>query len=311
MPSSTNHIMLVRPAKFRFNRQTATTNPHQQHLGGLTDEQVTAQAQQEFDHFAQTLQQAGIIVHVFNDTPEPAKPDAIFPNNWISFHPDGTVILYPMHTANRMAERRRDIVEALEKEFAVQRIIDLYQPGGPILEGTGSIVFDHAARTAYASRSQRTEETLFKQLCERLRYRPVFFEASEANGSPVYHTNVVMCIGEGFAVICLESIKDMAQRTLVAESLAAAGHVVIDISLAQMAGFAGNMLQVKNRRGENVLVMSQSAYNSLRPEQRQQLSAFAQLLPIAIPTIEAVGGGSARCMMAEVFLPEKKLTIDG
>lgn len=303
MPQCTNHIMLIRPACFQFNRQTAASNPHQRHLLHLTDQAIVQLGQQEFDRFAQSLQAADITVHIFDDTPEPEKPDAVFPNNWVSFHPDGTVLLYPMYTANRMAERRWDLVEALEKTFVIKKRIDLYQPGGSALEGTGSIVFDHTAQTAYAAQSERTDEALFIQVCERLQYRPVFFQAHEASGGPVYHTNVLMCIGEGFAVVCLESIRQVTQRALVTESLAAAGHTVIDISLAQMAGFAGNMLQVNNRSGQKVLVMSQSAYDSLRPGQRQQLARYAQLLPIAIPTIEAVGGGSARCMMAEVFLP--------
>jgi hypothetical protein len=304
MAQCTNHIMLIRPARFGANAQTAATNAFQR-LPGLNAAQIGQLALQEFDRFADALHQAGVAVHVFEDTPAPPKPDAIFPNNWISMHPNGTVVLYPMHTPNRMAERRMDIVEALRKDFDIAQVTDLYRPGGPVLEGTGSIVFDHAHRVAYACRSPRTDPSLLAQLCTQLQYRPLLFDALGPDGTAIYHTNVMLCIGEGFAVACLESIPDAAQRAMVTESLAQAGHTIVDISLAQMEKFAANMLQVKSKRGENILVLSQTAHDGLTQAQRQQLAGFAQLLPIAIPTIEAVGGGSARCMMAEVFLPAR------
>jgi hypothetical protein len=307
MPQSTNHILLIRPANFGANAQTKVTNSFQQALSGWSPAQINQKAQAEFDHFAATLQQAGITVHIVADTAEPIKPDAVFPNNWISLHSDGRVLLYPMHTPNRMAERRMDMVEALKKDFIINEVLDIYRPDqkDQILEGTGSMVFDHNAKTAYACASPRTSEALFIQVCGLLQYRPVFFNALGTDGKPIYHTNVMMGIGDGFVVICLDCIADGPQKNKLKESLTASGHAIIDISLTQMNQFAGNMLQVANRAGSSVLVMSQTAFDSLLPSQRQQLAAHTQLLPIAIPIIETIGGGSVRCMMAEIFLPSR------
>lgn len=304
MPQSTNHILLVRPASFGANAQTKVTNTFQQELL-LTPAAINQKAQQEFDAFAATLQAAGIHVLVVEDTPQPSKPDAVFPNNWISLHPDGSIFLYPMHTPNRMAERRLDIVEALKKSFKVASVTDFHHPEKDnwVLEGTGSIVFDHIARKAYACQSPRTNPILFNEVCERLQYQPILFDAYGTDGTPIYHTNVMMCVGEGFAVICLDSITDIQQKELVAHSLIGSGHELIEISLKQMNQFAGNMLQLTNKAGQSITVMSQTAFNSLTTKQRQQLETHTQLLPIPIPTIETIGGGSARCMMAEIFLP--------
>jgi hypothetical protein len=306
MPQSTNHILLVRPANFGANAQTKATNSFQQELYALSPAEINQKAQAEFDHFANTLQQAGITVHVFEDRPDPIKPDAVFPNNWISMHHNGLVLLFPMHTPNRMAERRTDIIEALKKAFAISEVLDLYQAHQKdwVLEGTGSMVLDHLAKKAYACASPRTHPTLFYQVCSLLQYSPVFFNAHTADGTPIYHTNVMMCIGDGFAVVCLESITDAAQKENLVQQLTGSGHEIVAISLAQMVGFAGNMLQVLDRTGNKVLVLSQTAHDSLTDAQRTQLAAHAQLLPIAIPTIETIGGGSARCMMAEIFLPQ-------
>lgn len=262
----------------------------------------------EFDSFAQKLQSKGVKVRVIEDTATPQKPDAIFPNNWISFHEDGTVVLYPMMAANRRLERRTDIVDIMKRDFVVRDIIDL-SPGektNRFLEGTGSIVFDHIHQVAYACLAPRTDADLFQHLCSRLSYKPVLFKAVDAKRKPIYHTNVMMCVGEGFSVICLACISDETERSMVAESLEATGHELVEIAVEQMENFAGNMLELSSGRGSRFLVMSQRAFDSLKQEQKNSLSRHAELLPHPIPTIETLGGGSVRCMMAEVFLPEKQ-----
>ena len=251
------------------------------------------------------LRERGVHTLVFEDTPEPHTPDAVFPNNWGTFHSDGRVLLYPMCAANRRAERRPEILAALGRQFAIREIVDIsaHEEQNRFLEGTGSIIFDHVHRVAYAGLSVRTEQQLFEEVCARLGYRPVVFRASDAQGQEIYHTNVMMCVGAGFAVVCLESIRNEAERAAVIHSLTATGHEIVSISLEQVSRFAGNMLTLRTATGAELLVMSQSAYNVLTPGQRHCLSQYAELVPMSIPTIETIGGGSARCMLAEVFLP--------
>lgn len=297
---TTNNIFLVRPANFRFNEETQASNVFQKKSD---DDPATVKqkASAEFDAFAEALKSRGVNVFVFDDTTEPAKTDAVFPNNWISLHADGTVVLYPMLSANRRLERRSDIIESLEEKFEITNIIDLtaHESGDRFLEGTGSIVFDHENKIAYASLSPRTDRGLFVQLCEELKYSPVTFTARGQDGSVIYHTNVMMCVGERFAVVCLESITDAYERSIISDKLLSTGHEITDITFDQMSSFAGNMLALDN----DLLVMSQSAFASLTGKQKLTLEKYCELLPLAIPTIETVGGGSARCMIAEIFLP--------
>lgn len=297
---TTNNILLIRPANFGFNEETRASNVFQKELSENA-ETVRQNALLEFEAVAAKLRSHGVDVFVFDDTPSPVKTDAVFPNNWISFHADGTVVLYPMLSANRRLERRADIIESLKDKFEITNIIDLsiYESENLFLEGTGSIVFDHANKIAYAALSPRTDKELFLDLCEKLNYKPVIFTAHDRSGSEIYHTNVMMCIGEEFAVICLESITDKSERANVFSKLATTGHEVVDITFDQMNSFAGNMLLVRN----DLLVMSQSAHRSLTKTQKLALEKYCELLPFAIPTIETVGGGSARCMIAEIFLP--------
>ena len=247
-------------------------------------------------------------IRVVEDTDLPRKPDAIFPNNWVSFHEDGTVVLYPMCAENRRSERRMEIIEALGTEFRIEKIVDLshFENEGRFLEGTGSIMFDHENKIAYACLSPRTDAALFDEVSQTLGYTPISFRAVDAKGRAIYHTNVMMCIGVGFAVICLESIENAEEKETVVESLKRSGLEIIDISFEQMNKFAGNMLEVSGKNGKVFLVQSQRAFDSLRKEQIAVLEKYCELLPIPIPTIETIGGGSARCMMAEIFLPDVK-----
>lgn len=304
----TDQLLMVRPARFQFNDETAISNAFQRSLEGLTDADIREKAIAEFDRYVAILRENGIRVTVIQDTDEPAKPDAIFPNNWISLHEDGTVYLYPMNTPNRRLERREDILEVIDEHFEIGEVHDLSgsEKKNKFLEGTGSIIFDHIHRIAYACLSPRTDKDLFVAHCDQLGYEPVYFHSADKQGKLVYHTNVMLTIGDTFAVICLESIHDATERHMVRNKLEATGHELIDISEAQMNAFAGNMLLVCNANGKTFLVMSESARKSLTPEQLRQLEKHTQLLPVSIPTIETVGGGSARCMLAEIFLPEKK-----
>ncbi|WP_231501369.1 citrulline utilization hydrolase CtlX [Hymenobacter swuensis] len=302
---ATTSVFMVRPTRFTFNAETAHSNHFQGFVAGLDDSAIQARAFEEFDAMVARLRAHGVQVLVFEDTAEPHTPDAVFPNNWGTFHPDGRALLYPMCALNRRAERRPDILEALGQQFTLREIVDLsgHEQQGRFLEGTGSIIFDHLHHVAYACLSARTEQALFAEVCIRLGYRPVAFHAYDALRQEIYHTNVMMCVGTEFAVICLESITDAAERTAVVASLTGTGHEIIAISLEQVACFAGNMLELRSAAGTPLLAMSQSAHNALTPAQRHALSQYAELLPLAIPTIETIGGGSARCMLAEVFLP--------
>lgn len=302
---SARNILLIRPQNFGYNPETAESNEFQHKTDDVDVIYVTELALAECDLFAETLHSKGINIRVFEDTEMPQKDDAVFPNNWVSFHADGTVILYPMCATTRRSERRMDIIETLGQEFLVEKIIDLshFENEGRFLEGTGSMVFDHASKTAYACISPRTDAGLFAEVSETLGYRPISFHATDANGSAIYHTNVMMCIGAGFAVICLESIKDQEEKTQVIEALNEGGLEIVDISFEQMNRFAGNMLAVSGDDEKTFLVLSTNALDSLAKEQVTTLEQYCELLPVSIPTIERVGGGGARCMMAEIFLP--------
>ncbi|MBC6699194.1 citrulline utilization hydrolase CtlX [Hymenobacter puniceus] len=303
-------VFMVRPASFGFNAETAPSNSFQQLIAGQTPAVLQARALAEFDAAVAQLRAHGMRVLIFDDLATPACPDAVFPNNWVSLHADGRVLLYPMCAPNRRPERRPDIVAALAQEFVVTELVDfgVWEQQAVFLEGTGSIIFDHEHRVAYAGLSPRTDAGLLAEVCARLDYRPVLFRAQDVQGQEIYHTNVLMSVGPGFAVVCLESIRDAAERAAVVLSLQETGHELVDISLAQVARFAGNMLALQPAGGPALLALSQSAHDILTPAQRQTLSTYAKLLPLPIPTIETVGGGSVRCMLAEVFLPEQAQT---
>ena len=299
-----NKILMIEPVAFGFNPETATNNYFQKES---TREDAQTQALAEFQNMVELLRSKSIEVIVIQDTLEPHTPDSIFPNNWISFHEDGTFVTYPMFAVNRRTERREDIIEYLyNRGFHASKRIDYsnFENNQIFLEGTGSVVLDRKHRRAYACLSPRTNRELFLRFCEDLGYKPIYFDALHQVGGdmrPIYHTNVMMAIGSTYAVICLESIVNQEQREMVERELQTTGHDVIEITSEQMNRFAGNMLEIKALDGALYLCLSQSAYNALSEAQRTQLARHAQLLIIPIPTIEALGGGSVRCMMAELF----------
>jgi hypothetical protein len=301
---NTNHLLMIKPVRFTFNEQTAVNNAFQQNEA---DSSVAIKAANEFKHFAEKLMQHGIDVTIVEDTPEPHTPDSIFPNNWISFHTNGTIVLYPMFAPNRRLERKPDVLNAISKKFSIQHQIDLsyLEDQNQFLEGTGSMVLDREHKIAYACLSPRTDEHALKVFSEKMGYSIVQFHASDKNNMPIYHTNVMMCVADRYVVICLDSIKNKEERKKVEEVIQQSGKKITPISFEQMEHFAGNMLQVINEKGNKFLVMSTQAYESLTKEQIEELNSFNTIIHSNINTIEKNGGGSARCMLAEVFLPLK------
>ncbi len=302
---ATNNILLIRPANFNFNSETAISNAFQQILIDSEDS-IQKNVLNEFDAFAKQIASKGINVTVIDDTAFPPKPDAIFPNNWVSFHADGKVILYPICAANRRPERRMDIIETLKEKFIIKEVIDLsfYEKENRFLESTGSIIFDHENKIAYACLSPRTDKNIFIEVCALLQYKPIYFTSTDKNGQAIYHTNVMMCIGSRFCAICQESIKDLQEKETICNSLSNTGHQIIDISFEQTNNFAGNMLELSTGDEHNILALSQTAYDSLHIEQKTILENLVELVPLTIDTIETIGGGSARCMIAEIFLKQ-------
>lgn len=300
-------ILMIRPAAFGFNEETAANN-YFQNNPGISKEQLQQKALKEFDNMVQTLRNHNVDVVVIDDTAEPAKPDAIFPNNWLSTSPDGIVSVFPMFAPNRRAEKRDDILQQLAKEFVVKDVQDWseYEAEGRFLEGTGSMVIDYDNKMIYAAASERASLSVLEKYAGANHFQAIVFLATDKNGMPVYHTNVAMTLGENFCVLCEEAIEEEWELIAVRQLLESTGHSIVPITREQMHSFAGNMLEVKNAKGENVLILSQTAFDSLRKEQKQMLEAYAKLLPIAVPTIEEVEGGSVRCMMAEIFLERKK-----
>jgi hypothetical protein len=309
MAQTTNTILMIRPVAFRMNEQTAVNNYYQKVLENTTAATVNAKAQQEFDNFVEKLKAVGVQVIVVEDTQSPDTPDSIFPNNWVSFHDNAEVVLYPMFAENRRLERREDILDRVENHgFNIENIMDYTsaEEDGFFLEGTGSMVLDRVNKNAYCALSPRADEELFIEFCEDFEFNPIIFEAFQTvNGErrPMYHTNVMMCIAEDFAVICADAIDDKKERKMVLEALRKSGKEIIIITEDQVNNFAGNMLQVKGKDDQRYLVMSASAYQSLTAKQIETLQKFNPILSSSLDTIEACGGGSARCMMAEIFLP--------
>jgi hypothetical protein len=312
MNQTTNSILMIRPVAFRMNEQTAVNNYYQKVLDNLLPATVNAIAQEEFDGFVKKLKSVGINVIVVEDRMQPDTPDSIFPNNWISFHENGDVVLYPMFAENRRPERREDILDILEDNgFVINEIMDYTsaEEDGFYLEGTGSLVLDRENGKAYCALSPRADEELFIEFCEDFEFSPIVFEAFqtiEGERKLIYHTNVMMCIGDTFAVICADCIDDKKERKMVLDSLRGDDKEIILITEAQVNNFAGNMLEVLGADDRRYLVMSNSAYQSLTKKQIAQIEEHVTILSSSLDTIEACGGGSARCMMAEIFLPKEE-----
>ncbi|MDG1039796.1 MAG: arginine deiminase-related protein [Polaribacter sp.] len=312
MQQTTNTILMIRPVNFRMNEQTAVNNYYQQNLTDTLLATINARAQKEFDDFVVKLTANGIDVIVVSDTENPNTPDSIFPNNWISFHENGDVALYPMFAENRRLERREDVLDILEdNNFSIENVVDYSEAEEDefFLEGTGSMILDRENQKAYCAISPRADEELFIEFCEDFEFTPVIFTANQTvdnQREAIYHTNVMMCVAEQFAIICLASIDDKKERKNVLNHLKENGKEVIDITEQQVNAFAGNMLQVKGKDNASFLVMSSSAYQALRKEQLQKIEKYNTIIHSSLETIETCGGGSARCMMAEVFLPKNK-----
>ncbi len=312
MKQITNTILMIRPVAFAKNEQTAVNNYYQQDIKDTLPETINAKAQQEFDSFVLKLKNKEVNVIVIEDTKEPYTPDSVFPNNWISFHENGDIALYPMFAENRRLERREDVLDILEeKGFEIKNIIDYTsaEEDNIFLEGTGSMILDRVNRKAYCALSPRADEELFIEFCEDFEYTPVIFtsyQTVDGERKIIYHTNVMMCVAEDFAVVCLSSIDDKKERKNLINSLKDDGKEVIDITEEQVNNFAGNMLQVLGKDNKRYLVMSSSAYNILTDSQIKRIEKHCEILHSPLNTIETCGGGSARCMMAEVFLPKCK-----
>lgn len=310
MQQTTNSILMVRPVNFRMNEQTAVNNYYQEALH-IKNTEINKKAQLEFDNYVNKLKSFGINVIVISDNLENDTPDSIFPNNWISFHENGTVAIYPMFAENRRLERREDVLlKVEEKGFVIHDIIDYTaaEDQDIFLEGTGSMILDRKNRKAYCALSPRANEELFIEFCEDLEYTPVIFNAYQTvNGKreAIYHTNVMMCVAETFAIVCLSCIDDKKERKQVLKSLKEDEKQVIEISEEQVANFAGNMLQVRGLQDTRFLIMSQSALEALRKDQVQKIENHCEIISSPLTTIETCGGGSARCMMAEIFLPKE------
>lgn len=301
---TTNHLLMIRPVDFKFNEQTAGNNKFQQNS---QQGDVHAKALAEFDGFTEILRNNGVDVTVVNDSLQPETPDSIFPNNWISFHEDGSVFLYPMFSENRRLERRKEIIHGVSEKFEINHINDLsfYEKQVLFLEGTGSMVLDRQNKIAYACLSLRTNQEVLNNFCLLSGFTAVSFQAVDATNFPIYHTNVMMCVADQYVVCCLASINNLHEKEELIACFEKSGKMIIDISFDQMNHFAGNMLQVENIKGEKLLVMSEQALKSLHTTQINQLESFNKIITAPIYTIEQNGGGSARCMLAEIHLRKK------
>jgi hypothetical protein len=296
---------MVSPSSFQFNAETAASNDFQNNIDSLSALEIQKKAKEEHQTMVNELKEKGIDVIVIEDTPSPAKPDAIFPNNWLMMHQDGRIIIFPMKNTNRQLEKRSDIVELLQKNYSVKSVLDLshYEAEDKALEGTGSIVFDHKSKIAYACISPRTDKDILDDLCKQIGYKAHTFNAYSEKDTLIYHTNVVMCVGDGFVVIGLNTIKDKDERAAIIKQFEDSNLDIIDLNDEQLNHhFAGNMLQVKNKENIPFFVMSKRAFHSLNASQITQIEKHTQILPVSIDLIEQIGGGSARCMMAENFL---------
>ncbi|MCL4397263.1 arginine deiminase-related protein [Candidatus Parvarchaeota archaeon] len=302
----TSNVMMIRPHNFGFNEQTAKTNKFQK----KTNSSVNLQALKEFNRAVETLRMNGINVFVFDDLTEIDTPDSIFPNNWVSFHPDGTTVVYPMLALNRRNERRPDIIQNLSMlyGFSCSKVIDLtyYENKNKFLEGTGSLVLDRENNIAYACLSERTNEEVLNKFCSEMKYKPIKFHAYDETGFPIYHTNVMMALGGKFVMICLDSITDEGEKKAVVSAIKDSGKTLIELTFKQILDFAGNALELLDSIGNKKLVISKKALNSLSKEQKYEIEKYCDIISIDVSTIEECGGGSIRCMLAEIFLPQRK-----
>ncbi len=302
---TTSKILMVRPYRFAFNKETAGNNFFQRDTGSNPDMQdaIAERALQEFDALVALLQRNDVDVTVVQDTVEPWTPDSLFPNNWFSSHTTGELVLYPMFAENRRKERKREVLDLLRRKMNHRKVVDLthWEEEGEFLEGTGSMVFDRRRRIAYSCRSARTSEKVLADFCSKMSFDPIVFDAVDAEGHPLYHTNIMMEIGMQVAVVCLESITEESHRKRVAAELSSAGKIIVELSVDQLARFAGNMLEVKSRNSQPFMVMSASARDSLTISQERAISTYNKILSVDLETIETYGGGSARCMLAEIF----------
>ncbi|HEY4937195.1 MAG TPA: arginine deiminase-related protein [Puia sp.] len=298
---TTSKVLMIRPLHFVYNAETAVNNSFQ--VKG-DQENLTEKAVLEFDFFVKELQKHGIDVTVVEDSPAPHTPDAIFPNNWISFHESGIYCLYPMFAPNRRKERKTEVLDIIQKKFHYHQLFDFsaYESENLFLEGTGSMVLDRDKRLAYACLSPRTNLRVLEDFCIKLNYRPVVFHSTDETGQAIYHTNVMMCVADRYVVICLDSIADGEEKKYVIETILSGGKEIVGISRAQMNQFAGNMLQLENKQHEKIMVMSSAAWHSLSPEQKEKLTAYNRIVHASLQSIESNGGGSARCMIAEIHL---------
>ena len=303
LAQTTSHLLMIRPYGFGFNEQTAMDNAFQAQINGMDSQEVQQHAIAEFDQFVDILREIGIRVTVIEDDPQLYTPDAVFPNNWISFHQDGAVITYPMFAPARRSERRKEIWEKFLAESPDRYWVDLsaFEQEEKYLEGTGSMVLDRVNRVAYACTSSRTHPELFRYFCDRFGWEGVLFDARDEKGQDIYHTNVMMAIGTSLAVICLDSVPDAHMRRRVQSRLEQSGHEIVPISFHQLSQFAGNMLEVTNEAGKSYMVMSARAYASLEQSQRAIIHHHAEIISVPLNVIETCGGGSVRCMMAEIF----------
>jgi len=297
-------ILMVRPFQFYFNQQTAANNFFQ---SNINIDNANELAIAEFDAMVEKLRAHQIKVNVVQDTKDPSTPDSIFPNNWVSTHTNGTVCLYPMYAENRRAERKSSVIEFLQSNYKIENLLDItqFEKEGKFLEGTGSMVLDHQNKIAYGCLSERLDKNAFNEWCDKMQFKPIAFKAVDDKAQPIYHTNVLMCMANQFVVICLDSIPNEQERQMLLDSFARTNKEVIEISQDQLNHFAGNMLQVFDITEKPHLIMSEQAYKSLHTAQLKSLEKYNPILPISIPTIEALGGGSTRCMMAEIYLINK------
>jgi hypothetical protein len=304
---TTSNILMVRPANFGYNEQTAENNAFQTLDPSLDHQQISKKAIEEFDLFVDKLRKAGVHVIVAQDSAEPVKPDAIFPNNWVTFHNDGTIITYPMYAPVRRFERNEAIIDQISKRFEIKKRkhLEHFEDSNRYLEGTGSMILDRANKIVYACLSPRTDDHLLDEFCDLTDYRKMVFHATDEKGTAIYHTNVMMALGESFVIICLETIKNESELKELLACFAETKKEVIAISMDQMLAFAGNMLQLRTNKDETLLVMSEQAYRSLQSDQITTIKSHTNILYSPINTIETYGGGSTRCMMAEVFLPPR------
>jgi hypothetical protein len=309
LTQSTNSVLMIRPSRFYPNPETAADNAFQARLDCAGDA-LSATARREFDAAVQTLRAAGVTVHVFEDTAQPEKPDAVFPNNWISTHHDGRIALFPMYSALRRRERRHDIVDQLRKDYRVSEVIDYsaFEKHGCCLEGTGSLVLDHLNKIAYVSLSNRSNQKVIRRFANDFDYEPVIFTSIGSNGQPIYHTNVMMCIGTALALVSLDMIPNKAEREHLRARLERSGKDIVELSPDQIANFAGNAIELHDTHDKKLLVLSERAMRVLTEEQRARLTSYVRLLPLELPTIE-LGGGSARCMIATIHLPSRQRTV--